>query len=86
MISRDRWIGVHQEAAYEQERIEVVETVVDAYDSAAVRVDVVESRYRYQGETIAGRFLVSQTWVSVDGTPPALRARRSFDNVGELLP
>ena len=48
----------------------MVESVVDAYDSAAVRVDVVESRYRYQGETIAGRFLVSQTWVSVDGTPP----------------
>jgi hypothetical protein len=46
-----------------------VESVVDAYDSAAVRVDVVESRCRYQGETIAGRFRVSQTWVTVDGTP-----------------
>ena len=69
MITRDRWIGVHQEAAYEQERIDVVETVVDAYDSAAVRVDVIDSRCRYQGETIAGRFRVAQTWVNVDGTP-----------------
>ena len=69
MITRDRWIGVHQEAAYEQERIEVVETVVDAYESAAVRADVIDSRCRYQGETIAGRFRVSHTWVNVDGTP-----------------
>lgn len=69
MISRDSWIGVHQESAYEQERIEVVESVVDAYDRAAVRVDVIESRCRYEGQTIAGRFRVSQTWVTVDGRP-----------------
>jgi hypothetical protein len=69
LISRDRWIGVHQEAAYEQERIEVVESVVDAYDNAAVRVDLVESRCRYQGATIDGRFRVGQTWVMVDGSP-----------------
>lgn len=29
-----------------------------------VRVDVVESRCRYQGEVIAGRFRVTQTWVT----------------------
>ena len=56
LISRDRWIGVHQESAYEQERIEVVESVVDTYDNCAVRIDLVESRCRYEGKTIAGRF------------------------------
>jgi hypothetical protein len=34
-----------------------------------VRVDVVESRCRYQGEVIAGRFRVTQTWVTPDGRP-----------------
>ena len=33
-----------------------VETVADAYDRAAVRVDAVESRCRYRRETTAGRF------------------------------
>ena len=68
LISRDRWIGVHQESAYEQERIEVVESVVDTYDNCAVRIDLVESRCRYEGKTIAGRFRVCQTWVTVEGT------------------
>jgi hypothetical protein len=69
LISRDRWIGVHQESTYEQERIEVVESVVDSYDNCAVRIDLVESRCRYEGQTIAGRFRVCQTWVTVEGTP-----------------
>jgi hypothetical protein len=34
-----------------------------------VRVDVVESRCRYQGEVIPGRFRVTQTWVTPDGRP-----------------
>ena len=69
LISRDRWIGVHQESTYEQERIEVVESVVDTYDNCAVRIDLVESRCRYEGETIDGRFRVCQMWVTVEGTP-----------------
>jgi hypothetical protein len=69
MITRDRWIGVHKEAAYEQLSLEVVESDVDSYDAAGVRVDVVESRCRYQGEDISGRFRVTQTWVTADGTP-----------------
>ena len=69
LISRDRWIGVHQEEAYEQERIELVESVVDTYDDAAVRIDLVESRCRYHGETIDGRFRVCQTWVTIEGNP-----------------
>ena len=69
LISRDRWIGVHQESAYEQERIEIVESVVDTYDKSAVRIDLVESRCRYEGETIAGRFRVGQTWVTIEGVP-----------------
>ncbi len=32
-------------------------------------MDVVESRCRYQGEVIAGRFRVTQTWVTSDGRP-----------------
>jgi hypothetical protein len=69
MITRDRWIGVHQEAAYQQDALQVVESDVDSYGCAGVRVDVVESRCRYQGEVIAGRFRVTQAWVTPDGRP-----------------
>ena len=81
MITRDRWIGAHQEAAYEQEALEVVESDINSYGSAGVRVDVVESRCGYQGEAIAGRFRVTQTWVTsrrqttAGGRPVHQRAR-----------
>jgi hypothetical protein len=42
---------------------------LDTYDNCAVRIDLVESRCRYEGQTIAGRFRVCQTWVTVEGAP-----------------
>lgn len=67
LISRDVWIGVHQEAAYEQVRLEVTESQVHAYDRAGVRVDSVESECLYDGETINGAFRVTQAWTTDHG-------------------
>jgi hypothetical protein len=68
MIGRDTWIGVHKEQAYEQVRLETTESLVRAYDSAGLRVELVESECRYQGETIAGRFRVGNTWAMAGGS------------------
>ncbi|MFI5896194.1 nuclear transport factor 2 family protein [Actinoplanes sp. NPDC051513] len=67
MITRDNWINVHREEAYEQVRLDVVESTVHAYDAAGVRFDLVESECIYHGETIKGRFRVSQAWASHGG-------------------
>lgn len=62
IIDRDTWIGVHQETQYEQVRLEPSETEVHTYGNAGIRVDVVASECRYQGQTITGRFRVCQVW------------------------
>jgi len=67
MIGRDEWIGVHREEAYEQVRLDVVESVVHAYAMSGIRFDLVESQCLYHGEEINGRFRVSQVWASDDG-------------------
>ncbi len=67
LISRDVWIGVHREAAYEQVRLEVTESAVHAYDNGGVRIDSVESECRYNGELITGSFRVSQAWMTDRG-------------------
>ena len=67
VISRDSWINVHREEAYEQVRLDVVESAVHAYDAAGIRFDLVESECLYRGEEIKGRFRVSQTWVRDGG-------------------
>lgn len=67
MIDRDTWIDTHQDSEYQQVRLETSESEVHRYDQAAVRVDVVDSECRYHGETITGRFRVSQTWVTDNG-------------------
>ncbi len=67
MIDRDTWIGAHQDTEYQQVRWETSESELHRYDQAAVRVDVVDSECRFHGETITGRFRVSQTWVTEDG-------------------
>ncbi|HYY04621.1 MAG TPA: nuclear transport factor 2 family protein [Gaiellaceae bacterium] len=67
MISRNDWIGVHRESAYEQLRLETHDTDVRQYDGAAIRFDVVDSECRYRGETIKGRFRVMQAWAARSG-------------------
>ena len=67
VISRDNWINVHREGAYEQVRLDVVESAVHTYDTAGVRFDLVESECLYHGEEIKGRFRVSQFWVTAGG-------------------
>jgi Domain of unknown function (DUF4440) len=62
VISRDSWINVHREEAYEQVRLDVVESAVHAYDATGIRFDLVESECLYHGEEIKGRFRVSQVW------------------------
>jgi hypothetical protein len=67
VISRDNWINVHREEAYEQVRLDVVESTVHTYDAAGIRFDLVESECRYHGEEIKGRFRVSQAWARDGG-------------------
>jgi hypothetical protein len=67
MISRDEWIDVHQETGYQQVRLEAIDTEVHAYDHAGVRIDSVESECTYHGETITGRFRVTQAWMTSRG-------------------
>jgi hypothetical protein len=67
MIGRDEWLDVHKQSGYEQVRLEPTETDTIAFDGAGVRVDTVESECRYHGETITGRFRVTQTWVTDAG-------------------
>lgn len=67
LIDRDTWVGVHREEAYEQVRLDVVESAVHTYDAAGIRFDVVESECLYHGEEIKGRFRVSQVWVDSGG-------------------
>ena len=66
-IDRDEWIRVHREEAYEQVRLEVVESAVRSFDAAGARFDLVESECLYHGETIKGRFRVSQLWATDTG-------------------
>jgi Domain of unknown function (DUF4440) len=66
VISRDSWINVHREEAYEQVRLDVMESAVHTYDAAGIRFDLVESECLYHGEEIKGRFRVSQVWASDD--------------------
>jgi hypothetical protein len=66
-ISRDEWIGAHQETGYQQVRLDVTDTEVHAYDHAGVRIDAVESECAYHGETITGRFRVTQAWMTDHG-------------------
>jgi hypothetical protein len=67
VISRDSWINVHREEAYEQVRLDVVESTVRTYDAAGIRFHLVESECLYHGEEIKGRFRVSQVWASDGG-------------------
>ena len=64
MISRDDWIDVHQSADYRQVRLETLEAIVHAYDSAVIHCDVVDSECLYQGKVITGRFRVTHVWVT----------------------
>jgi hypothetical protein len=64
IIDRDSWIGVHRDSEYQQIRLKPTETDVHIYDSAGIRFDVLESECEYHGETIAGRFRVTQVWVT----------------------
>jgi Domain of unknown function (DUF4440) len=64
MIDRDEWIGVHQGSEYQQVRLQPTETDLRTYDRAGIRVDIVDSECIYKGETHAGRFRVTQVWVS----------------------
>jgi hypothetical protein len=66
LTNREEWIGVHAESVYEQVNLETRETETTDYDTAAIRVDVVDSECRYRGETILGLFRVMQVWV-IDG-------------------
>jgi hypothetical protein len=68
LIDRDTWVGVHREEAYEQVRLDVVESAVHTYDAAGIRFDLVESECLYHGEEIKGRFRVSQVWVDSGGS------------------
>ena len=67
IIDRNTWIGVHRDSQYQQIRLEPTETDVRTYDNAGIRFDVLESECKYHGETIAGRFRVSQVWVTSHG-------------------
>jgi Domain of unknown function (DUF4440) len=67
MTDRDEWIRVHRETGYELVRLEPFETEVHDYGSAGVRIDSVESECSYHGETISGRFRVTQSWVTDHG-------------------
>lgn len=67
IISRDTWIGVRKDSQYQQVRLEPAETEVRTYDNAGIRFDVVESECTYKGETIAGRFRVTQVWATDHG-------------------
>jgi hypothetical protein len=67
MTDRDEWIGVHQDPDYELVRLEPTETEVHAYGTAGICIDSVESECVYHGETIRGRFRVTQSWVSNHG-------------------
>jgi len=64
IIGRDEWIGVHKESEYQQVRLEPIETDVHTYDHTGIRFDVMESECTYKGETHAGRFRVTQVWVT----------------------
>lgn len=66
MTDRDEWLRVHRETGYELVRLEPFETEVHAYGNAGVRIDSVESECVYHGETIKGRFRVTQSWVTED--------------------
>jgi Domain of unknown function (DUF4440) len=67
MISRDEWIGAHQDTGYQQVRLDATDTEVHAYDQAGIRVDSVESECTYHGETITGRLRVTQAWMTEHG-------------------
>jgi hypothetical protein len=67
MISREEWIGAHQDSGYRQVRLETSESQLHTYDGSGVRFDVVESECIFHGERIAGRFRCSQTWVTDHG-------------------
>ena len=64
MTDRDEWIDVHRETGYKLVRLEPFETEVHVYGTAGVRIDSVESECTYHGETIKGRFRVTQSWVT----------------------
>src|SRR6266536_2191103 len=64
IIDRDTWIGVHKESEYQQVRLQASDTEVHTYDHAGIRFDVVDSECTYKGETITGRFRVTQVWVT----------------------
>src|SRR6266568_219604 len=64
IITRDKWIGVHNESDYQPVRLETSETDVHTYDHAGIRFDVVDSECTCKGETVAGRFRVTQAWVT----------------------
>jgi hypothetical protein len=67
VIDRDTWIGVHQESEYQQVRLDVTDSDVREYGGAGIRFDVVESECTYKGQTITGRFRVTQVWVAEQG-------------------
>jgi hypothetical protein len=67
IVSRDTWIGIHQESQHQQVRLQTSETELHTYGNAGIRFDVVDSECAYRGDTITGRFRVSQVWVNDDG-------------------
>src|SRR4051794_6031961 len=66
MTGRDEWINVHRETGYQLVRLEPFESEVHAYGDAGLRIDSVESECVYHGETIKGRYRVTQSWVTYD--------------------
>ena len=49
IITRDKWIGVHNESDYQPVRLETSETDVHTYDHAGIRFDVVDSECTCNG-------------------------------------
>jgi hypothetical protein len=49
IITRDKWIGVHNESDYQPVRLETSETDVHTYDHGGIRFDVVDSECTCKG-------------------------------------
>jgi len=64
IIDRDTWIDVHEGSDYQQVRLEPTETGVHEYENVGIRFDVVDSECKFKGETITGKFRVTQVWVN----------------------
>lgn len=62
-IGRREWIETHSSQVYQQVRLDLVESEVQAHGDVAIRCDLQRSECRYQGETIKGVFRVLNVWI-----------------------